>query len=208
MAAMLEGRPSPDSPEEAQHVERLLNLPYSFILIPDGEKGGYAGQVLEFPGCFSQGETAAEAHDNLREAARSWILAALDSRHSIPPPLTHLSHGNGWVRLQLPNTLHARAARIALTEGVTLEHFMLATIAEKVGGAGPDVPAPDPRSWAHRAELAFAMLEKAPEHYQWLVQPILLRALSDASLRPFIDVITTDAFFKHIFSGGRPAPFL
>lgn len=201
-------QPTPENPEEAQHVERLLSLPYSFILVPDGEKGGYAGQVLEFPGCFSQGETAAQAHENLREAARSWLLAALDSRHTIPPPLTHLSHGNGWVRLQLPNTLHARAARIALMEGVTLEHFMLATIAERIGRLAPDVPDPDPRGWAARVELAFSMLERAPEHYRWLIQPILLKALSDASLRPFIDLITTDAFFRHVLEGKPPAPFL
>lgn len=69
----------------ADKAKDILNLPYSRLLVPD-ETGGYTAQVVEFPGCFSEGDTAEEAVRNLENAAHAWVEAALAQDLRIPPP--------------------------------------------------------------------------------------------------------------------------
>ena len=38
------------------------------VLMHEAEEGGYWGEVLELPGCVSQGETREELRHNIREA--------------------------------------------------------------------------------------------------------------------------------------------
>ena len=62
---------------------------YHVVLKPDPE-GGYVAVVPAFPGCYGQGETAAEALSNAREAI---LLAIEDMREhgdSIPDPAGEL----------------------------------------------------------------------------------------------------------------------
>jgi predicted RNase H-like HicB family nuclease len=84
-----------------ERVAEMLTRPYSRVLIPD-ENGGYSAQVLEFPGCFAEGETSGEAMQNLERAAESWIIACLERGMDVPAPLQELSgsvdgygHGEG-----------------------------------------------------------------------------------------------------------------
>ena len=57
--------------------EEYLKGPYTYILVPD-EMGGYAAEILEFPGCFAEGETANAAMKALDRAAAAWIRAGDD----------------------------------------------------------------------------------------------------------------------------------
>src|SRR5207253_2052298 len=70
-----------------------LKEPYQRVLIPDEETSTYTAQILEFPGCVSQGDTVAEAYEKLEEAARGWIEAALDLGQDIPLPLMSQEYG-------------------------------------------------------------------------------------------------------------------
>src|SRR3989337_94024 len=97
---------------------RHLQEPYSRIIIPDDE-GRYAAQVLEFPGCFSEGESPEEAYNNLEEAAANWIESAHAQGMAIPPPL--------------PKSIHKRAAEYAHRDGVSLNQFLVSAIASRVG---------------------------------------------------------------------------
>lgn len=72
----------------------LWQFPYHRILVPDG--GGYAAAVLEFPGCFAEGDTAVETLLALERAALAWIQAALDLGQTIPPPC-NLRHVQMWL---------------------------------------------------------------------------------------------------------------
>jgi len=65
----------------------ILKRPYSRVLIPDNESGGYTAKILEFPGCVSEGETPNEAIANLEEAAVGWIEAVIESGQTIPEPI-------------------------------------------------------------------------------------------------------------------------
>lgn len=66
--------------------KEILRLPYSRVLTPE-EDGGFSASVLEFPGCFAQGNSAAEAYANLEGAAESWLEAAFEQQIEIPQPV-------------------------------------------------------------------------------------------------------------------------
>jgi predicted RNase H-like HicB family nuclease/drug/metabolite transporter superfamily protein YnfA len=115
-----------------ENLENYLKKPYSRILIPDDESGTFTAEVLEFPGCIAQGDTAQEAYERLEEAIKAWIEAALELGQEIPPP--SLAHGyGGKVALRLPKSLHRHAAMAAERDGTSLNQFIVTAIAEKVG---------------------------------------------------------------------------
>lgn len=112
-------------------IEDYLKKPYARILIPD-ETGGYSAEILEFPGCFAEGETADEAMQALERAADSWIQAALDQGQAIPQP--SISHGySGRIALRLPKSLHRKVAQCAERDATSINQFILSAIATKVG---------------------------------------------------------------------------
>lgn len=112
--------------------EEYLKEPYSRVLIPDAESGTYMAQIVEFPGCISQGDTPQEAYDRLEDAAIGWVSAALDMGQEIPTPA--IPHGyRGKVALRLPRSLHRQAAIAAERDGTSLNQFIATALAEKVG---------------------------------------------------------------------------
>jgi predicted RNase H-like HicB family nuclease len=64
---------------------------YTIIIEPlapeDG--GGFLARVPELPGCFSDGETDAEALANVHDAILCWISAAERAGRPVPAPLSH-----------------------------------------------------------------------------------------------------------------------
>jgi predicted RNase H-like HicB family nuclease len=108
-----------------------LKLPYARILIPE-EDGRFSAEVLEFPGCYSQGRHAGEAFDNLEKAATAWIETCLDLGQEIPPP--SVSHGySGRIALRLPRGLHRVAVHKAQRDGISLNQCLVTAIAAWVG---------------------------------------------------------------------------
>lgn len=113
-------------------VRDYLKKPYARILTPDEEYGGYTAEILEFPGCVTEGDTADEALENLEEAAEGWIEAALSANQRIPEPSDSQEY-RGKVALRLPRSLHRRAVQLAEREGTSLNQFLVAAVAERVG---------------------------------------------------------------------------
>lgn len=64
-------------------VAEIMRGSYTLIVTRDPE-GTYSSQVLEFPGCFSGGATAAEAASNIEEAMVLWIESELEQGRPIP----------------------------------------------------------------------------------------------------------------------------
>lgn len=112
-------------------VEEYLALPYSRVLVPE-ESGGYSAEILEFPGCVSDGETALEAFNNLEEAARNWIDAALEAGQGIPEP-TGAGEYSGKIALRLLRGQHQKAVQMAERQGVSLNTFLVEAIAARIG---------------------------------------------------------------------------
>ena len=117
---------SPDTPRD------YLTKPYARVLTPDAEYGGYTAEILEFPGCVTEGDTPHEALENLEAAAEGWIEAALSMGQDIPEPSDAQGYG-GRVALRLPRSLHRRAMQLAERDGTSLNQFLVAAIAERVG---------------------------------------------------------------------------
>ena len=111
--------------------KEILQRPYSRVLTPE-EDGRFSAAVLEFPGCFSQGDSPAEAYTNLEEAANNWIEAALEQKLEIPEALSP-QRAAGRVLVRLPRSLHQRLAMFAERDGVSLNQYIVATLAERAG---------------------------------------------------------------------------
>jgi len=56
------------------------------VILTKSEDGGFIAECPSLPGCFSQGETKAEALDNIREA----IMLSLETREADGLPVEGL----------------------------------------------------------------------------------------------------------------------
>lgn len=111
--------------------EDYIHEPYTCILVPDST-GGYAAAILEWPGCFAEGDTANTAMAALGRAAAAWKAAALTHGQAIPLPLSTEGYG-GRIALRVSKSLHRQAVQRAAQEGVSLNQFLAITIAKEVG---------------------------------------------------------------------------
>lgn len=124
-------RTRPQDNHMNSQIDSYLAKPYARIVIP-AEDGSYFAEILEFPGCFAQGTTAEEAIRNLERAAQSWIEVAQDQGQEIPPPMAVQDY-SGKVLLRMPRGIHKQAARYAQRETTSLNQFISAAVAARVG---------------------------------------------------------------------------
>ena len=115
-------------------IEELLKLPYARVLTPD-ETGGYVAEVLELPGCVSEGDTAEEAVENLEDAMRGYLEVAIEDGRHIPEPLESGEY-NGRILARVPKWVHRQCVRLAEADGVSLNQWILEAIGERIGAAG------------------------------------------------------------------------
>ncbi len=112
-------------------LQKYVNRPYARILIREDD-GGYGAMVLELPGCYSQGDDAADAMANLEEAMALWLEGRIEDGRPIPEPLMATDY-SGNIVLRLPKGLHREAARHAQAEGTSLNQYLLSAVAMRVG---------------------------------------------------------------------------
>ena len=104
---------------------------YAILVEPLSEKdgGGYLATVPDLPGCTSDGETLEEAIQNVKGAIESWFEAAEEEGRVIPAPDSSVGK---WLQ-RVPKTLHLSLKRLAENEGVSLNAYITAVLAETVG---------------------------------------------------------------------------
>jgi len=112
-------------------IKNYLDKPYARTMIPTTPSGFHA-EILEFPGCFAQGETVEEAYANLEKAAESWIETCLEQGQTVPEPSTTLSF-SGRIVLRLPKMVHQQAAKLAERDNCSLNSFLVSAVSTKVG---------------------------------------------------------------------------
>jgi len=117
-----------------ERVKGILRLPYKRTLVPEDE-GGYSALIEEFPGCYAQGETVQEAHENLESTARAWLEANIEEGRSIPQPAAQEEAVSGRILLRLPKSLHRRSKLLAKRDGVSLNQFFVMALTEVVAKA-------------------------------------------------------------------------
>jgi predicted RNase H-like HicB family nuclease len=111
--------------------QEILKRAYARVLTPEPD-GQYTAEVMEFPGCVAYGNTAPEALAKLDEVALEWLAASIEQGQSIPEPFSAIEY-SGKLVVRMPKGLHQRAALCAEREGVSLNQFIVACLAEAVG---------------------------------------------------------------------------
>lgn len=106
-------------------INELMQLPYRVSLYPlsEDDGGGWFAEVPDLPGCGSDGETEAEALDNLKDAKREWLLAAIETGRQIPKPTSTRHEYSGRILVRAPKSLHRRLVHMAKVQGVSLNQF-------------------------------------------------------------------------------------
>jgi predicted RNase H-like HicB family nuclease len=115
----------------AEVVTHALRAPYTRVFQRE-QDGRYSCQVLEFPGCFSSGDTAEDAMANLDEAIELWVESELEQGHDIPEPYDAREF-SGRLTLRLPPDLHRRAAQVADLQRISLNRLLAAAVAYYTG---------------------------------------------------------------------------
>lgn len=108
-----------------------LKKPYARVVIPD-ETGGYYAEILEFPGCFAEGDSVEAAYKELEEAAESWIDVRLSQGQEVPVPFSNLDY-SGTVSLRIPRSMHKRAAIMAERDRTSLNTYLVTAVANRIG---------------------------------------------------------------------------
>jgi len=116
---------------EAMSPAAYLGKPYGRVVTPESD-GSFHAEILEFPGCIAIGDEPAEALANLEEVAASWLEATIEKGQDVPEP-QDASGFSGKLVLRLPKSLHRKAARQAALDNVSLNQFIVASVAEQVG---------------------------------------------------------------------------
>jgi predicted RNase H-like HicB family nuclease len=58
------------------------------VLIEQDEDGVFVAEVPSLPGCISQGDTRAEATENIKEAIALYLESLQAHDEPVPPPIT------------------------------------------------------------------------------------------------------------------------
>jgi antitoxin HicB len=105
---------------------------YSFTVrrLTKGEGGGYLVEYPDIPGCMSDGDTVEEAIANGKAALGDCVAVFRESGRDLPKPAA--VEAAQW-RQRLPRTLYAKLTAQAQEEGVSINSFVTAIIAEAVG---------------------------------------------------------------------------
>ncbi len=112
-------------------IESYLQKPYARIVIPV-EEGGYHAEILEFPGCYAQGQSVEEAYESLEEAAKLWIVATIEKGQTVPEPSSSLTF-SGNVLLRMPRSIHRQAVKMAERNRTSLNTYLVSAVSARVG---------------------------------------------------------------------------
>lgn len=106
-------------------IDYYMSLPYRMEIIPDVEEGGFTATYPDLPGCITCAETLEELVDNMGDAKKAWLTAALEDKVDIPEPsvLPDISSFSGQFKLRMPKSLHKALAMHAKDEGISMNQY-------------------------------------------------------------------------------------
>lgn len=120
-----------DATAKQAEVKRIMNAGYSEELKRNSD-GTYFARIVEFPGCMTEGDTEAEALENLKDAMRGWVEVQLEDGDPIPPPLSDDQFSGKFV-VRVPRSVHRDLSQRAEREGVSLNQYVLTALAKAIG---------------------------------------------------------------------------
>jgi antitoxin HicB len=104
--------------------------------LPIDEGSGFLVEVPDLPGCMADGDTVEQALRNAEDAIGEWIDAAREMGRDISKPENQQKFSGKWVQ-RVPRSLHMRLAAAAKREGVSLNTYVAALLAEGLGRRSP-----------------------------------------------------------------------
>ena len=106
-----------------------MGLPYPVQLLPQNEDGDefWIAEILDLPGCMTDGATPDEALENIEEAKRLWIEAILEDGFEVPEP-AQLRDYSGKLLVRMPKSVHQGLAVQAKLEGVSLNQYVVSLL--------------------------------------------------------------------------------
>jgi antitoxin HicB len=113
-----------------KNLNYYLALPYTIELQNDLEEGWFV-RVKELPGCMSQGQTAEEALEMIRDAMQIWLEVSLEKGIPIPEPKSEEEFSGKFV-VRVPRSLHRRLVEEAEREGVSLNQYINVSLSSAV----------------------------------------------------------------------------
>jgi predicted RNase H-like HicB family nuclease len=129
---------------EKKSIDYYLKLNYP-VEVVECEEGGYFARLPDLPGCMTQAETMNELLANVREAKEVWLEGALEAGENMPLPGGE-GRCSGRLLLRMPRSLHARLARDAGREGVSLNQYVVSRLSESAPSfVASDRPTKRPR---------------------------------------------------------------
>ena len=114
-----------------------MGLPFSIEITrdTDDENPGWVAKVRELPGCITQADNFEELEGLLLDAMRSWIEVALEDGIIFPEPCREDDYSGKFV-VRLPKSLHRELVEFPEKEGVSLNTWVIHTLAKSVGQIG------------------------------------------------------------------------
>lgn len=97
---------------------------YPIEVIWSDEDESYIAIIPDLPGCSAWGKTEIEALQEAQGASKAWIRAAKKMKRPIPKPSLDNKFSGKFV-MRLPKRLHAKLARTAKLQGVSLNQYVL-----------------------------------------------------------------------------------
>ena len=90
------------------------------------EDKGFIAEVPDLPGCTAFGANETEALTEAKDAIKSWLQAAKAIKRVIPKPtaIERIESYSGKFVVRVRRSLHARLARRAKAEGVSLNQYV------------------------------------------------------------------------------------
>lgn len=99
---------------------------YPLEIFWSDEDKAFVAEVPDLPGCNAVGDTEEEAAREAQDAIAAWLQAARAAKRQIPKPSVaeSVEHFSGKFLVRVPRSLHARLARRAKAEGVSLNQYV------------------------------------------------------------------------------------
>lgn len=105
--------------------DNLFGYQVRLYQLNEEDGGGWAAEVPELPGCFSDGETPEEALVNVRDAILGWMEIAKEDGKTIPPPGESIDlQYSGKFTVRVPKTLHKKLVEKANEENISLNQLV------------------------------------------------------------------------------------
>jgi len=122
-------------PLRDDRIEQIVSQPYRHELRRN-EDGTWFARVVELPGCMTEGDTEAEALDNLQDAMREWVRTQLEDGDPIPPPSAEARFSGKFV-VRVAPSLHRELVERAACEGISLNALASMALAQVVTPSTP-----------------------------------------------------------------------